>query len=329
MSHLPSTGDPLFIFYDQEPIYGEFNFRLFDYIRDNISGPYVLVTTEKQSDALSRVQARYGWPVVYYFHHVFAAHDWFRGYQYDSQLIAPESRILKKKYVSFNRLTSYARVYRSLFISELVEHGILDQGHVSYNDVCPDNNLNYVSNLEDARNKNIITQEIFIKATQNISRAPLPLRVDYRDRNVIPNHSFVLSAVPETQESFVYVVTETCFWDRKYHLTEKIFKPIVSRMPFILIGPAHNLSYLKEYGFETFSSWWDESYDAIEDPVTRLKAATQTLSDICKKDYRELEAMLKDMSDVLNYNYNRFYSQDFLNSCWDELKEHLKFAVPI
>jgi len=329
MSHLPSTGDPLFIFYDQEPIYGEFNFRLFDYIRDNISGPYVLVTTEKESDALDRVQARYGWPVVYYFHHVFAAHDWYRGYQYNSQLIDPGSRTLKKKFVSFNRLTSHARVYRSLFISELVKHGILDQGHVSYNDVCPDNNENYVSNLAAAKESGLISYNIFSEATNNIAQAPLPLRVDYKDQLTIPNHSFVLSAIPETQESFCYVVTETCFWDRKHHLTEKIFKPIVSKMPFILIGPANNLAYLREYGFETFGNWWDESYDSIVDPVARLAAATQVLSNLCSKDLGELEAMLKDMNDVLDYNYNRFYSQDFLDTSWAELTENLKFAVPI
>lgn len=329
MSNVPHSGDPLFIFYDQEPIYGEFNFRLFDYIRDNLAGPFVLVTTEKESDPLSRVQARYGWPTVYYFHHAFAAHDWFRGYEYNSQLIEPRSRTLKKKYVSFNRLTSYARVYRSLFVAELVKHGILDQGHVSYNDICPENNETFVRNLADARDNGLITQDLFLEATGNIAQAPLPLRVDYKDQLTIPNHSFILSAVPETQESFCYVVTETCFWEKKHHLTEKIFKPIVSRMPFILIGPANNLAYLKEYGFETFSEWWDESYDTIEDPVTRLKAATQVLNDICKKDLRELEAMLKDMGDILNYNYNRFYSHEFVNRAWKELTENLRFAVPI
>jgi hypothetical protein len=31
----PDKRGPLFIFYDQEPIYGEFNYKLFDHIRDN------------------------------------------------------------------------------------------------------------------------------------------------------------------------------------------------------------------------------------------------------------------------------------------------------
>ena len=228
MSHLPNNGDPLFIFYDQEPIYGAYNFRLFDYIRDNMSGPFVLVTTEKESSAVEEIRARYGWEVVYYFHHVFAAHDWFRGYQYDSRLIEPKQRKLTKKYISFNRITSASRVYRSLFVSELIKRNILDQGFVSYGDVCPDNNQNYVTNLTDAASNGTINHSQCVEAIANISMAQLPLRIDCKDQALIPNRSFVLGAIEETQESFCYVVTETCYWEKKHHLTEKIFKPIVS-----------------------------------------------------------------------------------------------------
>ena len=65
-SHIPIfvDKDPLFIFYDQEPMYGNFNYQLFDYIQDNFPPPYVLVTTEQHSEPLNLIQERYGWPVV-------------------------------------------------------------------------------------------------------------------------------------------------------------------------------------------------------------------------------------------------------------------------
>ena len=98
ISHISDLdSDPLFIFYDQEPIYGEFNFKIFDYIKDTLCGPYVLITTEKNSDAVKVIQERYGCPVVYYFHHIFAAHDWYRGYDCDARLIPPENIKIKKK----------------------------------------------------------------------------------------------------------------------------------------------------------------------------------------------------------------------------------------
>jgi len=317
---------PLFVFYDQEPILGEFNHRLFDHIQDT-RGPFILVTTEKSSTPLDLIQKRYNWPTAYYFHHAFAAHDWFRGYRYDPRLIPPKNRRIKKKYITFNRLTSCGRVYRSLLISELVKNNIIDQGYVSYNDVCPENNQDYVYNLTAAQNAGLITQELLVEAIDNISSTNMPLRIDYKDQAMIPNHSFILSAVEETQESFCYLVTETCYWERKHHLTEKIFKPIVSRMPFVLAGPAHNLKYLREYGFKTFDRWIDESYDDIEDPIERMQAIGATMKTICSYSESQLQDMLEDMTPVLEHNYQRFYSNEFLDHCWREMINNLALAV--
>jgi hypothetical protein len=128
-------------------------------------------------------------------------------------------------------------------------------------------------------------------------------------------------------ESFVYLVTETCFFDKKLHLTEKVFKPIVSKQPFLLLGCANNLQYLKSYGFKTFNRWWDENYDAIEDPLTRLKVVVNILKGICEKSNDELEQMLLDMQEVLEYNYNWFYSKEFLDLVWNELTTNLQAAI--
>ena len=42
-----------------------------------------------------------------------------------------------------------------------------------------------------------------------------------------------------------HIVTETIFYDNKLHFTEKVFKPIVARRPFFLVGAPGNLAYLK------------------------------------------------------------------------------------
>lgn len=328
LGHIPGVikDGPLFIFYDQEPILGEFNYPLLEHVTQ-YNGPHILVTTEKNSETLDAIKSKYNIKTAYYFHHAFAASDWFRGYRYCTSIVPPAERKLVKKYITFNRITSGLRVYRSLFISELCRRGILDQGYVSYNDTCSENGYNYVRNLADARDSKLITHDTFLEACGTICQAPLPLRIDYQDQEFIPNHSFVLSAIEHTQESFCYVVTETCYWERKYHLTEKVFKPIVSQMPFILVGPAHNLKYLREYGFKTFSPWIDESYDDIEDPIDRMHAISRALEQICDCSTKELENILKEMTPVLEHNYNLFYSNQFLDCCWNELINNLQGAA--
>ena len=319
---------PLFLFYDQEPILGNFNYELLDHVQNNFMGgnKFILVTTERDSDAVDQIQQKYGCATVYYFHHVFASHDWFRGVKYDARLVAPSKRHILKKYISFNRLTSSKRVYRSLLISELYQRGLLDQGYVSYNDSCPDGGT-YQQNLQQAVTDQLIDQGTAALAINNIGKINLPLRIDYQDQTFIPNHSFVLSAVEQSQHSFCYLVTETCYWDRKSHLTEKTFKAIVSQMPFVIAGPAHSLKYLRSYGFQTFGQWIDESYDDVEDPVLRMQAIGDTMTKICNYSLHELERMLSDMQAVLEHNYNLFYSQQFVDHCWQELTNNLSQTV--
>jgi hypothetical protein len=328
IGHTSSTiqNGPMFVCYDQEPLLGDYNFKLFDHIVNTCQGPFILVTTEKDSEQLEQFKQRYNWPVVYYFHHAFAAHDWYRGYRYDARLLPPQDRTINKKFICLNRITSGYRAYRSLLIADLADKNLISQGHVSYNDICPEGG-DYTQNLTHLVERKLISTHIASQAINTIRRLPLPLRVDFQDHEFIPNHSFALSAVEQTQESFCYLVTETCYWEQKKHLTEKIFKPIVSRMPFVLVGPAHNLKYLREYGFKTFGKWIDESYDDIEDPIKRMSAIGETMSKICSKSEDELYEILQEMAPVLEHNYQRFYSNEFLDLCWEELMFHIKKAV--
>jgi uncharacterized protein YejL (UPF0352 family) len=98
-------------------------------------------------------------------------------------------------------------------------------------------------------------------------------------------------------------------------------------MPFVLVGPAHNLKYLKSYGFKTFDRWFDESYDDIEDPSERMAAIIKTMEQICSYSLEELQNILLEMVPILEHNYNLFYSTEFIDSCWGEMLTNLKQAI--
>lgn len=316
------TGQgPIVLCYDQEPFIENFNEGIFQELRSKYRGsnpfrPIIILNSERNSTIKNNYLRRYGVKDCYYFFHAFAAHDWYRGYRYNNNLKPVQQRQLTKKFICLNRITSNARVYRSILISNLIGAGIVDQGYVSHSNHCPDNSLSYVENITESKYD-------FDKASviANISRIP-ELRVDYAN-SAIENQSMVLGPIDAMMSSFVNVVTETEFWNTKQHLTEKIFKPIVAKQPFILAGCADNLAYLKDYGFKTFDRWWDESYDSIQDPIERLNAITKLLKDICSKDLDQLTAMLQEMESVLEYNYNHFYSNEFLDHCWQELATNL------
>jgi len=321
--------DPIIFCYDQEPLLPGYNDPLFLKVAmyaKKLSRPVVLVTTERDSEALKYFVDKYKFIPCYCFFHIFAAHDWFRGYQYDSKIIPITQRTVKKKFITFNRLTGSARVYRSLFVGELAKRNLLEHGHVSYSDTCPEHG-HYHTTLDYAVTEYSVNPVYVDEIKQALDQLSHPLRIDHQEKSAIPNHSMVLSAVPECMESFVYVVTETCFWETKCHLTEKAFKPIILKQPFILLGCAHNLEYLKSYGFKTFDRWFNESYDTITDPVKRLQAVTDVLKSICARSNEELTVMLHEMEEVLEYNYRLFNSREFIDHAWKELTNNLESAI--
>lgn len=324
---------PLFIFVDQEPLDFAYNKLLFDYIVSNVRGPYILVNTEQRSEEKDRICNHYGFAQVDYFFHIFAAADWYRGHEYLPGIVAPANRNLRKSYISFNRLTSNQRVYRSLLVNELYKRDVLKHGHVSLSKICPDGGA-FDTNLTNSMGVLGINQELVTEACTNINSIP-ELRIDFEDSEFIPNQSMLLSPLPKLMESFIFVVTETCYWQDKTHLTEKIFKPIALQMPFILVGCVNNLAYLRSYGFKTFGDYWDESYDTIADPISRLTAIADILKDISNLSASEQKTMLLDMQPILEHNLQLFTNPNFIHNEWQHLidslnniSQYYKFVAP-
>ena len=320
---LQSIRGPLFLFYDQEPVDAKYNYPLFKHVMGNTRAPYVLVTTERDSYDRDIVCRDLPFAEVNYFFHIFAAADWFRGHEYLPGLVAPADRQLKKTYISFNRITSNKRLYRSLLVNELYKNNLLEHGYISYSKLCPDTNDSFDVSIREGIPEYPLSHALKEEIIANIQQLP-ELRIDFAEDEYIPNQSMLLSPMRQLMESFVFLVTETCYFQNKTHLTEKIFKPIVLRMPFILVGCANNLEYLRSYGFKTFSDFWDESYDSESDPIKRLDAIVKILRDISNMTSAEQQAMLVKMQPILDHNYRLFNDPDFVRKEWDHLKEQLR-----
>jgi hypothetical protein len=109
-------------------------------------------------------------------------------------------------------------------------------------------------------------------------------------------------------------------------LTEKIFKPIVLKRPFILVSSYGNLQYLKSYGFKNFINWIDESYDEIVDNDIRLEKIAIEIEKLCQLSDDQLEQMHLDMNEILEYNYKHFFGK-FREIIVDELIDNFKKCI--
>jgi hypothetical protein len=103
---------------------------------------------------------------------------------------------------------------------------------------------------------------------------------------------------------FCDIVNETRFAQPTANVSEKTLRPIFYKKPFVLVGPPYSLAYLHELGYKTFSDWFDESYDNIEDPQERFFKIIEVIDYIHSKPIDELKVIYKEMQEVLEHNRN-------------------------
>jgi len=99
------------------------------------------------------------------------------------------------------------------------------------------------------------------------------------------------------------IVSETVFDYPYVHPTEKTIQALLSKRPFIMIGPRGSLQHLCDRGFKTFHTIIDESYDQLADPNQRLEAVMQLVLELNKKSQQELNAIVHAVKDILIHNY--------------------------
>ena len=131
-------------------------------------------------------------------------------------------------------------------------------------------------------------------------------------------------------ESLLYFVSETVYFGRRQHLTEKTFKPIALGMPFVLHAPAGSLDYLRQYGFKTFDSVWDEHYDSVTDDIIRNETIGRLLKFLDTLNETQQNTLFQKCIPIIEHNWNHFYNGGFEKILWAELTtmlENLKAAA--
>jgi hypothetical protein len=300
-------------FHDQEPVDSELYQLLFsDVVRrnDDIKNkPTGHVVVSERGENVQRLTEKYGWKPHYYFYHGWACQDWFRGYDRTFLIPRAEDRTPTQTFMSPNRIVAGKRDHRVLFLYNVFKNG-LEHNHISAPRMCQYEGVDISSIAQKYTN---VYQDI----TTVFDQAQLPRLFAGEETQQMT--SCWLGNFAEAQDSLVYVPTETVYFGRRTHITEKTFKAIALEMPFVLVAPVGSLEYLREYGFQTFSDIFDESYDEETDDYRRIERVTKLLKDLDNLSARERQQIHRACLPRVQHNYNHFYRGGFTNILWQEL----------
>jgi hypothetical protein len=249
----------------------------------------LLLHSERQSVDVEKYQQDQFIP-VYWWSHAVIALDWFR---YAEHVVLKKQS--KKTFLVYNRAWSGTREYRLRFAELLVQLNLQDSCQTSVNPVEPELGIHYDYH-----------------EFKNPAWRPQTVLEDYFPINGMPSHYSADFDAGDYNATDIEVVLETLFDDDRIHLTEKSLRPIAMAQPFVLAATAGSLGYLRSYGFKTFGSIWDESYDSIKDPEQRLYAITNLMAQIGNWGSPVREKKLTEAQSIADYNRQHFYSDEFL-----------------
>jgi len=271
------------------------------------------VVVSERGSYIEQLCQQYGWTAHYYFYHGWACLDWFRGY--DKTFLIPRARDRQptRTFMSPNRIIAGKRDHRVLFLYNIFKQG-LENNHISAPRVCQYEGVDIAS---IAQKYTRVYQDI----ANVLKAADLPRLFVGEDQQEM--HSYQLGNFVEAQDSLVYVPTETVYFGRRTHLTEKTFKAIALEMPFVLVAPAGSLAYLREYGFKTFEGIFDESYDTETDDIRRIEKVTDLLKHLNNLSVAERQQIHQACLPIVEHNYHHFYSGVFADILWAELTSML------
>ena len=119
--------------------------------------------------------------------------------------------------------------------------------------------------------------------------------------------------VESYKNTFCSIVSESHSENEVLHISEKSWKPIHLRHPFMINSSKGALAYLKSEGFKTFDKWFDESYDEKDSVAERVKIIVQNIKRYENYSINDLKTIRDEMQPILEHNLenlsNRFSSK--------------------
>lgn len=319
-----SMGSPKIFCFDQEPLVHDIYKNIFVPVPKSIDGiladpnldtvasdkralgfgiwdSALLLHSEKNSHEICLFEQDRYIP-VYYWSHGIIARDWFRYAQHQVQSV---HKTPSHHFLIYNRAWSGTREYRLKFMDMLIQNNLISHCKTSFAPIEPELGIHYSQH----EYKNPVWR-------------PTNTLEDHFPANQASSTSSADFDLHDYESTHWEVVLETLYDDQRWHLTEKILRPIACGQPFLLAGTAGSLQYLKSYGFQTFDGIIDESYDHIQDPETRLRRIQHVMAEIVQDRGR----IDKHLRKITEHNRRHFFGQQFWKKITTELRDNLSTA---
>lgn len=232
--------------------------------------------------------------------HCFAYDEWaheYRSYVIDKNNKIHDHTIEEKRFGLFVR--RYEKERLNFFLS-LLNRKLLKYFHYTFTNLISPHIPKYAD--YEQLEKDIDTVNLTNRAKTWIKSIPY---------TVGELHSHTDSAYPLRLENYIQrsqfiIVQETgAAYLAPTSITEKTFKAIYHKKPFIILGHHKILNILRDDGFETFSPYINEDYDLHSSYSDRVDTIIKEVERFSQMNEDQFNDFLKNIEPIIRHNYDR------------------------
>lgn len=211
------------------------------------------------------------------------------------------------------------RWHRNILFSLFYKYDLLKDSYFSMPDIHPDGTGQLWKDQCDVGFINSHGLEV-----DNLQKI-LPLRVDKVDYARMV-HDSTRSMKNFYETSLISLVTETTCDTYALQVSEKTYKPIMYKIPFIIVNSIGALKYLRNAGYKTFSDFFDEGYDEIIDTRERIERIAHVCKTINEWSVEDKQKFFYETRSIVDYNYQVFtevFPKKLKGEFWDFLRNNV------
>jgi hypothetical protein len=210
-----------------------------------------------------------------------------------------------KKFLCFNRVP---RIHRVMLLAEMYKTDLVKDSFCSFY-------LNKESwKKHTARQLEVMSQDQINSINEHLNDIPLVLNRTKERGNPV---TVVEDDFKYFENSYVSIITETLFYvngesmgehgtipiSQGAFISEKIFKPIICKHPFIVLGPPNTLRFMRQFGYRTFPNIINEEYDAEEDNNTRFQMVVDEINRLAAFTDDEWLTFQEEAKEIIDHNF--------------------------
>ena len=202
---------------------------------------------------------------------------------------------------AYTALCRIDKLWRKVFMSDLWQHGLHNNGYFSYNQHLLGSEDNYF----DCALRNDYLSACQYRVDQFIAAGPF--RADNLDTHA--HNTYNQNMINLYEDSYFNIVLETMIdvdASGGQFVTEKTFKPIFNNQFFVAVSSVDHQRHLRDLGYQTFGRCIDESYDSITDNQQRFEAVLDLTRNLARTDLPQLHELYVNLAPEIQHNAQMF-----------------------